>query len=208
MFSVHYSSIRMSIYMLSQVIFCIFRNQSNMDNTEEFLLLQQKTHTSVLRFICQCWSCSWGLRQLLLLSVSGKHPSTSIGSVTASSSVALFSWIEGKVLQSRGLQSPKSESFMCPSLSKRRLSGLISLEKKKSGKTGQQDVRKYHCLHQKLANYDNFQNRPMNIVVSVYGLNGQDTLSNIESCNIFPQCILPHEQSHHITTRKVLHNQV
>lgn len=191
--------------MLSQVIFGIFRNQRWIIQ-RKFFYSNKKKHTSVLRFICQCWSCSWGLRQLLLLSVSGKALSTSIGSETASSSVALFSWIEGKVLQSRGLQSPKSESFMCPSLSKRRLSGLISLQK-------EWKVRSIRCTKvplfaPKVANKDNFQNLPMNIVVSMYGLNGQDTLSNIKSCNIFSQCILPHEQSHHITTRKVFHNQV
>lgn len=116
----------------------------------EFFTPTKEQHTSFLRFICQCWSCSWGLRQLLLLSVSGKHPSTSIGSVILSSSVALFSWIEGKVLQSRGLHSPKSESFMCPSLSKRRLSGLISLQKVKRQEINQ-NVHKYQDYNHKHA---------------------------------------------------------
>lgn len=85
------------------------------------------TQTSFLRFICQCWSCSRGLFQRLLSPVTAKPPSTSIDSLTFSPRTGAFSLKPNNVLQSRGLHSPKSESFMWPFLSKRRLSGLISL---------------------------------------------------------------------------------
>ena len=85
--------------------------------------------TNFLLFICQCWSCSRGLLQLFLFSASLKPTSMSIGSVRFSSPRALFSCSAGKVVQSRGLQRPKSESFMWPFLSNRRLSGLMSLER-------------------------------------------------------------------------------
>lgn len=89
-----------------------------------------KWHTKVLLFICQCWSCSRGLLQWLPLSASGIHESMSIGSLKFSSSMGSFSLRVDKVLQSSGLQRPKSESFMWPFMSRRRLSGLMSLGKK------------------------------------------------------------------------------
>lgn len=91
-------------------------------------LRKRRFHTNFLLFICQCCSCSRGLFQRL--PPSGKHPSPSIDSFKFSSSRASCSFMADKFEQSRGLQRPKSESFMWPLLSNNRLSGLISLRKK------------------------------------------------------------------------------
>jgi hypothetical protein len=40
------------------------------------------------------------------------------------------------------------------------------------------------------------------------GFDSKNSLSNIESCHMFSQCILSHEKGHDITTREVLHNKV
>ena len=48
----------------------------------------------------------------------------------------------------------------------------------------------------------------MNIIMFMYGLNSQDCFTNIKSGLVLGQCILPHQQSHHISTRKIFHHEI
>lgn len=89
---------------------------------------EELIHTSFLLLICQCCNCSRGLFQRLPLPDSGKRPSTSIDSFKSSSSRTSISFIADKCVQSRGLHRPKSESFIWPCWSNKRLSGFISLK--------------------------------------------------------------------------------
>lgn len=77
--------------------------------------------TSVLLFFCQFCSCSCCVRFGAELSLFCVDPFT-FGPPEKSFS--------SSVLQSNGLQSPKSDSFKCPYLSSNKLSGLISLKHK------------------------------------------------------------------------------
>lgn len=109
-------------------IFIIHKPNKLLKTTAVKLSLMKESTllTNFLLFLCQCWSCSRALLQLPLLPASGREASISIGSLEASS-MDSFSLMVDNVAQSRGLHRPKSESFIWPFLSKRRLSGLISL---------------------------------------------------------------------------------
>lgn len=48
--------------------------------------------------------------------------------------------------------------------------------------------------------------QPVNVVMSMNRLYGQNTLSNVKSSNSFGQSFFSYEQSHHVTTRKIFHN--
>lgn len=103
-----------------------------------------------------------------------------------------FSLMVDNVAQSRGLQRPKSESFIWPFLSRRRLSGLMSLDKD-SGKIPSvathkiiQDtsIKNGLCLL-KFSSQTMIQYKPVDIVMLVNRFYGQDTLCYIKFCNLF-----------------------
>uniref|UniRef100_A0A0A9GG94 Uncharacterized protein n=1 Tax=Arundo donax TaxID=35708 RepID=A0A0A9GG94_ARUDO len=48
----------------------------------------------------------------------------------------------------------------------------------------------------------------MNVAVLVNRLYGKHSFCNIKSGFIFCQCVLAHKQSHHVTPRKVLHDEI
>lgn len=76
--------------------------------------------TSILLFLCQCCSCSCWVR----LGAAGR-PSLWRAPLRLFETEKSFSW---RLLQSSGLHSPKSDNFICPCLSRSKLSGLISLQ--------------------------------------------------------------------------------
>lgn len=84
-----------------------------------------REHTNIRLFFCQCNNCSCCVR--LGAECRLECLSLSIEDLKSFPIPWSFSLRFGKLLQSKGLHKPKSESFKCPLRSSSRLSGLISL---------------------------------------------------------------------------------
>lgn len=84
--------------------------------------------TSIRLFRCQCRSCSCWVRLGVGEGADMYWPIDLCMSFELSWPET-FSCKAGRLLQSRGLQRPKSDSFMCPCLSSSKLSGFMSLQK-------------------------------------------------------------------------------
>lgn len=130
--------------------------------------------TSVFLFICHCRRFSCELLCLLAVLASGMPI---FSEITGSGSNALLN----------GLQRPKSETLTWPSLSSKRLLGLISLSWTK--------ITRNYC--KTLHSYINrkwsasvYIYTPVYVVVFVNGFYGQHTLSYVKSCLIFSQYVL------------------
>lgn len=98
-----------------------------------------RKHTNVRLFFCQCNNCSCCVRfgvegRLLCLPLS-------IEGLMFLPPPLSSSLRSGKLLLSRGLHNPKSESFIWPLRSSNKLSGLISLQRKDKE---YKDVMKYN----------------------------------------------------------------
>lgn len=85
---------------------------------------------------------------------------------------------------------------MCPSLSIRILSGLISLRR----------VTSVRCLV-KVIDYGG-ELSPMDETKFVYGFDSQDTFCDVEASNVLGKGIVLDQHSHKITSRQELHDQV
>lgn len=87
------------------------------------------------------------------------------------------------------MHNPKSLTFICPFLSRRRLSGFISL----------------YRVNNKLCKLNVV---PVNIVQFMYGVNSQDCLGDVKASLILRECVVFYELSHHVSSRHVFHDEV
>lgn len=91
------------------------------------MIKRKREQTNVRLFFCQCNNCSCCVRFDTLVWLSFSVEDLTFFTITFSSSVRL-----GKLLDSKGLHNPKSESLMWPYRSSSKLSGLMSLKSRRN----------------------------------------------------------------------------
>lgn len=146
--------------------------------------------TSVLLFFCQCCNCSCWVR------FGAEDPSLREAPWALSPPAKSFS---SRVLQSNGLQRPKSDSLKWPYLSSSRLSGLMSLQQMKCrgnnirmGVFFETVIRMFEEVQNKWSNKTKqiatrYQKKlwPVYIVMYMDRFYSQNSLRNIKSGFIF-----------------------